>query len=280
MSELSENTITVIKQNDPDLPTYLDFQNLRREGLEHIGNLAGKIWTDHNAHDPGITILEVLVYALIDLGYKTNLPFKDLIARQDNQDPDDNFLTPLEILTINPVTITDYRKLLLEIEGVRNAWLEPADQEIDLKVDQNANSLICCEPNREEDEFKQLRLNGLYKVYIEKAPEITNEEQLKKKVWELLNQHRNLCEDFAEIEILTPIDFGVCVDVEIRMDYEPKVVYSRIIMALKNAIQPKINYYTLNELLDKGKTIDEIFAGRSYRTKSFGFVDTDTSLKD
>ncbi|WP_298898272.1 hypothetical protein [uncultured Psychroserpens sp.] len=284
MSEVLENTISVIKQLDPDLPQYLDFKNLRKEGLEHIGNLAGKIWTDHNVHDPGITILEVLVYALIDLGYKTNLPFKDLIARENNQDKDDNFLTPLEILTVNPVTITDYRKLLLDIKGVRNAWLEPANQEVKLFIDQNASVLSCSYPrnsNNDNDncvldaKYEELFLNGLYKVYIEKGNDVANEDELKKEVRERLLQHRNLCEDFIDIKILEPINFGVCVDVEIRAGYDPKIIYSEIIKALKNSIQPDIRYYTLNQLLNKGKAIDAIFAGRPYSEKSFGFIDTD-----
>ncbi len=286
MSELSENTISVIKQNDPNLPQYLDFTELRKEGLEHIGNLSGKIWTDHNVHDPGITILEVLVYALIDLGYKTNLPFEDLIAQKDHQNKDDNFLTPLEILTINPVTITDYRKLLLEIKGVRNAWLELANQEVNLFIDQNSNSLSCSLPNNDgqeretnncvvTDDFEQLHLNGLYKVYIEKEDDVTDNDELKKEVRKLLSQHRNLCEDFTDIKILEPIKFGACIDVEIRLGYDSKIVYSKIIKELKNFIQPEIRYYTLNELLNKGKSIDDIFAGRPYSEKSFGFVDTD-----
>ncbi|GAA4276777.1 hypothetical protein [Aquimarina mytili] len=281
MEGVSENTISVIKQNDPNLPEYLDFEKLRREGLEHIGNLSGKIWTDHNVHDPGITILEVLVYALLDLGYKTNLPFEDLIAKKDNQDKDDNFLTPLEILTINPVTITDYRKLLLEIEGVRNAWLEPINQEVGLVVNPNLDTLNCIDPNNEETSSTQdnctlgeLCLNGLYEVYIEKEKDADN-DKIKQDVIQLLSKHRNLCEDFISIKILEPVNFGVCVDVEIRLGYDPKVIYSKIIKALKHFIQPEIRYYTLNELLDKGKTIDEIFAGRPYSKESFGFVDTD-----
>ncbi len=296
MAGLSENTISVIKQNDPNLPEYLDFEKLRKEGLEHIGNLSGKIWTDHNVHDPGITILEVLVYALMDLGYKTNLPFEDLIARKNNQDQDDNFLTPLEILTINPVTITDYRKLLLEIEGVRNAWLEPINQEVNLFVNQNTDGLSCSPPVRPNDEtnienydsstiaaydnciidekFEELFLNGLYKVYIEKEEGI-DDDKIRKEVIELLSKYRNLCEDFIDIKILEPIKFGVCVDVEIRLGYDPQIIYPKIIKELKNFIQPEIRYYTLNELLDKGKAIDDIFAGRPYRKESFGFVDTD-----
>src|SRR5438067_5994767 len=104
----------VIEQDDPLLVEYpnLDFQLLRREGITHLGELSGQIWTDHNTHDPGITILETLCYALIDLGYRVTLPVEDLLARAPgvsspaSQFPaDDNFFTALEILSCNPTTI-------------------------------------------------------------------------------------------------------------------------------------------------------------------------------
>ena len=117
--------LKVIVKNDKSFPAFLDFDLLRREGLKHLGDLSGKIWTDHNIHDPGITILEVLCYALIDLGYRTQLPIEDLLAVQEGStEPDNNFFTPAEILSCNPTTILDYRKMLMDIEGVRNAWLE------------------------------------------------------------------------------------------------------------------------------------------------------------
>ncbi|MBQ4818577.1 hypothetical protein [Aquimarina sp. MMG016] len=283
MAEVVNNNITVINQNDPDIPEYLDFEKLRKEGLEHIGSLSGKIWTDHNTHDPGITILEMLVYALMDLGYKTNLPFEDLIAVQNNSE-DDNFLTPLDILTINPVTITDYRKLLLEVKGVRNAWLEPVRQERDLFLDGYSNTLFCdggiIDVRKESNDLKRrngyqkIELNGLYQVYIEKDNEVVN-DNLEDDIKTLLSQHRNLCEDFVGIEILAPIEIGVCVEVEIHADFEAEKVYAEVFTKIKNYIQPEIKYYTLQELLDKGKTIDDIFAGRPYLEESFGFVDTE-----
>ncbi len=291
MAEVINNNISVIKQNDPDTPEYLDFEKLRREGLEHIGNLSGKIWTDHNVHDPGVTILEVLVYALMDLGYKTNLPFEDLIAIQNSTTQEDNFLTPLEVLTINPVTITDYRKLVLEVKGVRNAWLEPAtQQEVALYLNPNTNTLSCKNTSSNESKSTNARakgasdhdicLNGLYKIYIEKDNDtITTDillNELKLNVKNLLARHRNLCEDFIdEIEVLTPLNIGICVEVEIHVEYVAEKVYAEIFRRIKNYIQPEIKYYTLEELLDKGRTIDDIFAGRPYKKESFGFVDTE-----
>ncbi len=288
MAEALENNINVLSQKDLNVPDFLDFQILRKEGLEHIGNLSGKIWTDHNVHDPGITMLEVLVYALMDLGYKTNLPFKDLVATTSAK-KDDNFLTPLEILTVNPTTITDYRKLLLEIDGVKNAWLEPSEQEVPLSIDAENNKLHCNDADKTvirkcnkvlEGPFDEVRLNGIYKVLIEKDTEIIENSRqqlvLKDKVRKLLAAHRNLCEDFKdEICVLRPIDIGICAEVEIASDFNPQKVYAQLVLALKDYVEPPIKYYTLQELLGKGKTIDQIFAGRPYMADSYGFVDTE-----
>ena len=51
----------------------MDYAFLRQEGIRHLERLAGPLWTDFNAHDPGITILEQLCYALTDLAYRNKL---------------------------------------------------------------------------------------------------------------------------------------------------------------------------------------------------------------
>lgn len=250
----TSNKATVIKKNDPDFPAFLDFEKLRKEGLEHIGKLAGNIWTDHNVHDPGVTILEVLIYALIDLGYKTSLPLEDLITSRNPQVKDDNFFTPLEILTSNPVTITDYRKLLLEIDEVANVWLEPI-----LPTKQNPK-----------------QHTGIYKISVEKGNSEITDPDLTKKITNTLHQYRNICEDFEpEISFLTKEDIEIQLQIEIHEGFDAATTYKQVYEAVSYFIQPRIRYYTLEELLNKGKTIDEAFAGKSYSTKSVGFIDTD-----
>ena len=63
----------------------LDYRLLREEGLAHIQRLSGKVWTDHNLHDPGITTLEILCYALTDLAYRTAFDTKDLMTGPDGK---------------------------------------------------------------------------------------------------------------------------------------------------------------------------------------------------
>ncbi|WP_161887921.1 hypothetical protein [Pontibacter russatus] len=271
----------VIRKDDPDFPAYLHFDKLRSEGIEHLGNLAGHIWTDHNVHDPGITILEVLCYALLDLGYRTNLPETDLLTRNpEDKAKDSNFFTPAQILACNPLTILDYRKLLIDLEGVRNAWLVPATDLEDF-----------CRPPRHtpnEDFIPDERcacgefLNGLYHVYLdlentpagEKAQAF--EEATLARVKKALMAHRNLCEDFVDIYVLCKLPMGVCADIELEEKAEAVSVYIAVAEALRNYFTPSPRFYTLQQLLDKQKPIEEIFAGRPYNLlQSHGFVDTE-----
>lgn len=100
----------------------LDFDSLRSEGIRHLENIATEIWTDFNAGEPGITILEALCYAITDLGFRTRVtPIADLAAGDGKRKI---FFSPEEILTCAPVTVIDFRKLLIDVDGVKNAWLE------------------------------------------------------------------------------------------------------------------------------------------------------------
>ena len=118
-------TITI----SPKVPDHisLDYEALRKAGMGYIERLAKSIWTDYNPHDPGITMLELLAYAITDLSHRTSFPIEDLLT-DENGTLDNQFFTAKEILSCNPLTITDYRKLLIDIEGVKNAWFFVEEQ--------------------------------------------------------------------------------------------------------------------------------------------------------
>lgn len=158
----------------------MNYELLRQEGLNYVQNIAGKIWTDYNIHDPGITILEILCYAITDLGYRTSYDIKDIIA----PDPTDtnakeihNFFTAAQILPNAPVTNYDYRKLMIDVEihdptdpgceyaGVKNAWIEEAlSSEVDIYVNKEKNKLDY-KPVKADD--KPLDIEILYHVLLE-----------------------------------------------------------------------------------------------------------------
>ena len=289
MAEETKNTNLISKKNS-GFPDYLDFEKLRSEGIDYLGRLSGKIWTDHNVHDPGITILEMLCYALIDLGYRTNLPEQDIFTPDPkDSSADNNFFTPSRILACNPLTIIDFRKLLIDIEGVKNAWLEVATDEKDFCRPVPQTDPADAISNNRNDHKVECRdfLNGLYHVYIDLEKNVDKEfdndvdrkkyvENIIQKVREALMAHRNLCEDFVDIYILCKQETGVCADIELEDNADAEKVYLTMVEKLRQFFSPSPQFYTLQQLLDKQKPIDEIFAGRPYNiTESHGFVDTE-----
>ncbi len=231
-----------IQKETPPFPS-MDFFFLRDEGIRLVQELSGKIWTDYNPHDPGITILEQLCYALADLGFRTDFKIQDLLnARSRNQRKalNNTFFDASEILPTNPVSLIDYRKLIIDhIPAVKNAWISPV-----------------------LDNLQGIR--GLYKISLqvdENSRSAEDLEQVKNETFALFNEHRNLCEDLDSIEILNVDKIIVFADLDISSDVVPEEVLAEILFKLEEHLNPSIRYYTIEELQEEGYPIDEIFDG-------------------
>lgn len=113
----------------PALDPSVDYYQLRREGIGHIQQAGSQQWTDYNVHDPGITILEALCYAITDVGYRIEWDIADILApATPSADParpypDQAFFTAREVLTVNPTTVDDFRRALIDLPGVSDAWV-------------------------------------------------------------------------------------------------------------------------------------------------------------
>lgn len=140
----------LLSLDQQNLPPSLNPRFLEEEARRRIEQLAGKNWTDYNIHDPGITILELLAYAITDLGFRANLEIKDLIAKGEGNP----FFTAREVLPSAPYTPSDYRRLLISRPKIRNAFFEkaPAGPKGLYEV------LLDLEPEQEEYEEEPLEL--------------------------------------------------------------------------------------------------------------------------
>jgi len=254
-----------------DTPAHagLDYEELKQAGIEHLQRLTGKIWTDYNAHDPGITILEQLCYALTDLNYRIDFDLPDLLSPAGSYEQQ-GIWDPAEILTINPVTLTDMRKAVIDVSGVKNAWIEQVQfpsPEIYYSRERNSITTI------KADDVDPLYIKGLYKVMIEKL-ESTNLDgtAIIRKVSERLHSCRNLCEDFEEIILLEEQKVSVKADIDIEAVEDPEALMAEVYYRIGKHISPNITFYTLSQMLDKGYRIDEVFDGPLL---NYGFIDTD-----
>jgi hypothetical protein len=413
-------------QKTPALQDSSNYALLRQKGLDYIQELGSRLWTDYNIHDPGITILEALCYALTDLGYRTSFDIKDLLAVKVPETADANgqypgdlrqaLYTARNILTVNPWTTADFRKLLINIDGIKNGWLRckkcPCDDiylyancaksilqyektnhpviinglyDVLLEFEEegksgNLNSgkikynfsfkngerlanatiemrlpswakleenkvkykklhhpgsvitnvevkfisasipVIANIPsspesildnalrkpvfanvdvtfkNDETDPFKftdvpinvwcrsteerrSLDLNalkhaiedktaaGIFPKYLEK---IKRADIIIKETKKILHSHRNLAEDYCTIKAIEVEDFAICADMETEPSADIEAILAEAYYRVDQYMSPDIKFYSLQQLLDAKKTVDEIFEGPAL---SNGFID-------
>ena len=303
--EIREDLLSISRENI--LEHAEDFGFLRREGIRMIEQLSGNVWTDYNATDPGITLLEAMCYALTDLGYRTLMEPQDILARDPAGEEGESAgegdagkhgasgqmgdagkygasagegdagkraasAGPLahEILPSQPLTIADYRKLIIDTEGVKNAFIEPTfDNEVFLYYSGGP----ALDYVRGAD-ARSVQLKGLYRVLVEFEYAVLRSGRQKEVIADVrgrLQAHRGLCEDFvvvSEVETeLVPLDMKVVV----HEGADIERVAAEILNLVQNKFSSGIPFYSLWQLQHKGIPTEEIFEGPLLK---HGFIDT------
>ncbi|MDB4918400.1 hypothetical protein [Mucilaginibacter sp.] len=261
--------------NQPHEHPALDFNTLREQGIGYLQQLAGETWTDHNTHDPGITILDQLCYALTDLSYRINFDTKDLLAQPDSSTYKSLF-SPATVLSSNPVTLNDFRKVLLDITGVKNAWIEKVERstpEIYFDLKDKTLSLRDRETLAKDEPLPDrelINIRGLYRVFVTKADPEASTADLRQRVWQRLQSCRNLCEDFEELIILEGEPVTIAGIVELANIDDANALAANVLYRVARWLSPSISFYTLQEMQARGMRIDEIINGP---TLQHGFID-------
>lgn len=238
-----------IEKASPKEPS-MDFEFLRKSGIELLQQLSGKSWTDFNLHDPGLTILEQLCFGITELAYRTDFPLQDLLANEYGKiDYQKNaFFIKEEILTTNPVSINDFRKVIIdEVEVVKNVWLYPLSSA-----------------------YSDAAISGLYRIVVQVDPKTaeklllddTVSVNIADQVRKCFVAKRNLCEDLiSDIIILKPEKLTVEAEIMIEAHRLPEEILAYVYHHLENSLNPPVKYYTEDELLSRGLSIDQIYNG-------------------
>jgi hypothetical protein len=154
---------TLRLSTSPPARTSQNYSALRAGGMEWIRLWARDSWTDHNVHDPGITLLEAASYAMTELGLKLQLDVADLL-RSGEVHAEAEFEPAHQVLPVGPVNAQDLRALLLDHPLVSDAEIfTPADNEIAF-FETGANPALTYTPGT-----PRVRTSGLYEVLVELA---------------------------------------------------------------------------------------------------------------
>lgn len=248
----------------------LDPKPLFALGLGAVRGYARAGWTDHNVHDPGITTLELLCYALTDLCYRACYPVEDLLAVPGDNAASmaEHFARPRRALPNAPLTALDYRKLMLDVPGVRNAWIAdfaPPTYYADM-IEGRLSHDDPAVPG-----VREVHLRGLHGVRIEYAEgaSAADKARILADVEQALNANRCLCEDFAEVSEVEPQDFVLCAEIELQPSADALNAYASILLAAQRYLAPGVRRYTREELR---RSDPELFDGPAPR---HGFIDAD-----
>ena len=210
-----------------------DFDTLRLEAIDHLQKLCGSNWTNFNIHDPGITILEQIVFTLSEMGYKTSFGIEDYLANENGaiDYESQGMILPEKILPSAPVTENDFAKALyLNIPEISNI---------------------------------EVKANGFkYKITIVPigSEDKKLEESIKQRVRKFWEENHNLCDTLEEIEIKWKkncyLDGNIVISTTVPVEDTLKKIYQ----VAASFLSSKVHYQSYTEALKK-ETLDEVFDG-------------------
>lgn len=212
---------------------------LRQKTLDELQRLSGKVWTDFNQHDPGITLTDIQNYALTELDYRLDFPLQDyLTAPGQPFDPEAyGFYLPSHIFPVSPVTADDYRKYMLNaLPAIDNIWFVP-----------------------HTEEEKTCR----YIIYAEKSPfnNMTDDNWIKRSIRDLYYSKRNLCEELEDIRFIERKSLFVHGDIHITSDVNSTQMLAEILWEIQAFLADYPAYYSPEEMELQGVSPDEWMEG-------------------
>lgn len=193
-----------IEQQDTEDALYT---KLQRKTREEIQRMSGKIWTDYNAHDPGVTLADIANYALTELDYKLGFPLTDYLTDENGELDLRRFglFPPEEVYTTTPVTEDDYRRLFLA------------------SIPQLANVTVAA----------HAETSG-YTIRIFPSPFEDWEgcESLEEQVRKTYHSHRNLCEYLEKVETVRMEELDFQAELEIEASEDASDVLARLYLEI------------------------------------------------
>lgn len=211
------------------------YTQLQRQTLEDMQRLSGKVWTDYNAHDPGVTVADIANYALAELDYKLRFDPADYLTGKDGAFDAGRFglFSPEEVYTTAPVTTEDYRRLFFaSVPGLESVWVE-------------------CDA-----------ATGGYTVSVSLPPfGETDEKAVAQRIGEVYNSHRNLCEHLDKITVVQPEELEFRAELEIEPGKDATVVLARLYAVILRYLAGSVSISTPEEQAVSGLSPEEWLEG-------------------
>lgn len=158
-----------------------EYNCLQEHTLQRIEQLCGKVWTDYNLHDPGITIADYLNYALYELNYRLGFSVETFLLEAGEKEVSfdrKGMLSKEQLFGESIVTEYDYEQLFRK----KNPQLETCSVRLD-------------------------KATGHYHILISlrEAYQTSDINELKKNIRKTYHQYRNIGENLGDVFLLTDL---------------------------------------------------------------------------
>jgi hypothetical protein len=230
-------TENLIKRQLSD-PDGLDFDALRRKGIDLLQSLSGNKWTDYNLHDPGVTMLEMLCYGLTDLVYRTDFDVADYLTgpSEEIDFAGQALFAPHEVFPNEPVTDTDLCRLIFDrMPEIDDVWINPGT-------------------------------DGLFSVFVKPRESLfhakdISDAELRLAVLALLARHRNLGRDVEAVRIVASERYILSGEIEIDDSRPAAEIYADLYFHCANMISSGGHVLRFEEARAAGMSWEDMLEG-------------------
>jgi hypothetical protein len=247
-----------IKRRPPRTPDG-SFEQLRREGIRLLQDLSGEQWTDFNLHDPGITMLEQLCYALTDLMHRADQAVADILTGENGKIDfaRQSLHLPEQIYACRPTTVEDIRRALLDrVPSVDNVVITQGP---------DAGGLM----------------PGLYRIDVRAADlledidgSIGAKPNPVQKIRAAFLNMRNIGEDVAEISLVAEVPCWLHAEIEIGGPRDPVDIMADIYDCCDRFIASPPAFGSIADMKAAGIALDDIFDGPAFQS---GIIQSDVA---
>ncbi len=251
---------SIPRQKGP--PDEYSFDSLRRAGVEWIQEVSHNSWTDYNEHDPGVTILEQVCYALTDLIYRAQFDIPDLLVDPEGSiDWERQSLLPAEMaLPSRATSKLDYRSIILDqVKAVESVSLEVVTDS-----DQRPTGLYNIRLRLRAD-TAGLGMEGPVREGAGTG-DSRDADKITQAVRKVFAANRNLCEDLQSISLRETADYILMADVEIADDADAAEILARIYHECSLFLASGIEFTPYGRAMAYGDSPEEFFRGPFVRS--------------
>ncbi|PIL40877.1 hypothetical protein CR103_05365 [Massilia psychrophila] len=217
-------------------PIGLNFAALKAEGIDALRGLCGELWTDYNLHDPGVTVLEQLVYGLTDLAYRTEFDVADYLTGPDGAIAYDALAlyAPQDVFHGQALTVGDYRRSLYDaIPSINEIWVRACG-------------------------------NGLLAIDVAVPTEIQTPQgraSIAQQVRIHYASNRNLCEDLRQVTVLESVAYYLDGDIELYGERAPAEILAQILFDCCEYISSGMAALRLRDVVAQGMPPETVYEG-------------------